>query len=70
MERPPSSAGGDNATRDEQLRHAAGIQGDLQEGTRQKAADTFEGYLGADRIPLSTSLLGTGAQFDQSRPIL
>ena len=40
------------------------IGGNLQEGTRQEAVKTFEGSFGADRIPLSTPLLGTGAQFD------
>ena len=40
------------------------VGGELQEGTRQEAANTFEGHSGAERIPLTTSLLGTGAQFD------
>ena len=40
------------------------IGAELQEGTRQEVANTFERHFGAERIPLTTSLLGTGAQFD------
>ena len=41
------------------------IGGILQEEAGQEAANTLEECFGANRIPLATSLLGTGAQFDE-----